>query len=117
MKKGFTLVELLTIIILLGIISAIAFPIITDQVELAKNEAYEQTVNSIERAAKRYGATNILGYETEERSLPLSTLISSGYLEEADLINPKTDKQMTGCVFYSWNEENRVYNYRYDPNC
>lgn len=117
MKRGFTLVELLAIIVLLGIISLIVYPIVNNQVNLAKNEAYDRTVNSIEDAAKRYGTINMLGYPTEEQALPLTTLISSGFLDEDDLINPKTDKQMTGCVYYKWNESNKVYEYRYDPNC
>lgn len=117
MKKGFTLIELLATIILLGIVSAIVFPIVNNQLDLAKNKAYEQTVNSIEEAARRYGTKNILGYETTEQALTFSTLISSGLLKEEDLINPKTDKKMTGCVYYKWNEANKVYEYRYDPNC
>lgn len=117
MKKGFTLVELLTVIILLGIISLIAVPMVTDQISLAQEQAYQQNVVSIEDAARRYGTTNMLGYSTVEQKLELSTLISAGILDEKDLKNPKTKKQMTGCVYYKWNESNNIYEYRYDPNC
>lgn len=117
MKKGFTLVELLAVIVLLGIVTLIAFPLVNDSVDLAKEEAYNQTVNSIEEAAKRYGTINMLGYSTEEQILTLETLISSGMLKESDLVNPKTDKKMTGCVYYKWLEEEKMYDYTYDPNC
>lgn len=117
MKKGFTLVELLAIIVLLGVVALIVYPIVTDQIDIAKNKAYEQSVNSIEEAAKRYGTTNMLGYSTDEQILQLSTLVSSGLLDEDDLINPKTEEKMTGCVYYKWDDTNKVYNYRYEPNC
>lgn len=117
MKKGFTLVELLAVIILLGIISMIAVPLINDQIQLSREKAYEQNVVSIEEAARRYGTTNMLGYSTEEQKLSLTTLISAGLLDEKNLVNPKNDKQMSGCVYYKWNNTNNIYEYRYDPNC
>jgi len=116
MKKGFTLVELLAIVILLGVISVIAVPIIGDQVATAKQSAYERTVDSIEEAAKRYGVTNMLGYNTEEQPLSLDRLIEAGLLEKKDLVNPVTDQELKGCVYYKWNENNNIYEYRYDPN-
>ena len=117
MKKGFTLVELLAVIILLGVVTLIAYPVINTQIETAKEQAYKRTIDSIEEAARRYGTKNILGYETIEQALPLSVLISAGELNEDDLINPKTDNKLTGCVYYKWNETNKVYEYRYDSNC
>lgn len=117
MKKGFTLVELLAIVIVLGIIVTIVTPIINNQVTLAQNEAYNVTVNSIEEAARRYGTVNLLGYDTNEQKLELSTLVDAGFIAENDLVNPKTETIMTGCVYYKWNETNKVYEYRYDPNC
>jgi len=117
MKKGFTLVELLSIIIVLGIVIVIAAPIVGNQIKLSENKAYEITVNSIEEAAKRYGTTNMLGYSTTEQVLELSTLFNAGLLKEEELINPKTEEKMTGCVYYKWNETTNSYEYRYDENC
>ena len=117
MKKGFTLVELLATIILLGIIALIAYPMINDQLSLAREKAYTQTVESIEKAARMYGTNNFLGYSTIDQELSLDTLRNAGLLEETDIINPITDTRMTGCVKYNWNETNNMYNYRYDENC
>lgn len=117
MKKGFTLIELLAIVILLGVVSMIAVPIISDEIQVAKEGAYQQTIKSIEEAAKRYGTLNMLGYSTEEQMLPLETLVSSGLLDQKDLVNPKNNKEITGCVYYKWNESNKIYEYRYDSNC
>lgn len=116
MKKGFTLVELLAVVVLLGIISAIVVPVVGNQIETARKNAYKQTVNSIEEAAKRYGVTHMLGYPLEEQGLSLDVLVSEGYLEEKDLVNPINDQKLSGCVFYKWNPESNIYEYRYDPD-
>ena len=47
MKKGFTLVELLAVIILLGVVTLIAYPVINTQIETAKEQAYKRTIDSI----------------------------------------------------------------------
>ena len=117
MKKGFTLVELITVIIVLGLIATIVVPTVGRQINFSENKAYEVVVNSIEEAARRYGTSNMLGYPTTEQVLELSTLFNAGLLKEDDLINPKTEQKMTGCVYYKWNENNNAYEYRYDENC
>ncbi len=117
MKKGFTLVELLSVIIVLGIISLIVFPVVRNQVEIARAEAYKRTVTSIEAAAQRYGTTHNLGYPTTESVIQLDTLINEGLLERKKLVDPTTDEALEGCVFYKWNETNKVYEYRYEPSC
>ena len=117
MKKGFTLVELLAIIVILGIIALIAYPVVNRQVELAQNAAYERTVASIEEAARRYGVNNNLGYSTVEQTLSLSTLVSAGELKQKDLVDPRTDATLSGCVYYKWNTETNAYSYRYEPSC
>lgn len=117
MKKGFTLIELLSVIIILGIIVAIVTPMISSQIELAQDEAYNLTVKTIEDAASKYGTKYPLGYDEDEKRMELSTLIDEGLINENDLINPKTDAKMTGCVYYKWNSSNKVFEYRYDPDC
>ena len=116
MKKGFTLVELLAVIVLLGIVALIAAPIVGDTVKTAKESAYQKTVSYIEEAARRYGVNNMLGYPAEEQGFPLEVLVKGGYLEEKDLVNPIDDQKLGGCIFYKWNSSSNIYEYRYDPN-
>lgn len=53
-KKGFTLVELLAVIIILGIISAITIPLVSTYINDSKQTAYEQLIASIEQTAQLY---------------------------------------------------------------
>ena len=117
MKKGFTLVELLAVIVILGIIAVIVVPSVRRQIELTRDESYRETVLYIEEAARRYGTTHQLGYSETEEIITLDTLIQDGQLEQKRLINPKTDDPMSGCVYYRWNDTNNIYEYRYDENC
>jgi len=47
MKKGFTLVELLAVIIILAVIALIATPIVLNVVEKTRKSAFESSVNGI----------------------------------------------------------------------
>ncbi len=53
-RKGFTLVEMLGVIVVLGIIALIVFPGINTAIKQARRDAFEASVNSIVRAMKTY---------------------------------------------------------------
>ena len=59
MKKGFTLIELLVSIAILGLIMMIAVPKIGDVINESKNNAYLETVSTIENAAQLYRIRNL----------------------------------------------------------
>ena len=49
-KKGFTLIELLAVIVILAIIAVIATPIILGIVENTRKEAFQRSVELVEKA-------------------------------------------------------------------
>ncbi len=116
MKKGFTLVELIGVIIILGIISLITFPTIDKSIKNSKEQALERIIDSIEEAAYNYSVENDIGYSTEYESIELFDLVSTGFLKE-NIINPVTDKKMQGCIFYRWYEPNKQYIFEYNEEC
>lgn len=57
-KKGFTLVELLVVITLVGVLGLITVPIINDAIKNARKKAFRETIINIVEVAKIYNAEN-----------------------------------------------------------
>lgn len=118
-NKGFTLVELLAIIIILGIIVVIAAPSITNQVQ--KGEENNRTIlnEKIENAAKIYAAK----YYASELISRENITFTLKRLQEDGLINFKDDQckdKMGESITISKNNEQKIkYNYSLlnDTNC
>lgn len=72
MKKGFTLLELLITIIILGILAAIAIPIYTSSVERARGDACISNIRTILSAWQIYNMKNTTPYDPNEtfRAVP-----------------------------------------------
>ena len=117
MKKAFTLIELLGVIIILAVVALITFPIIDNSIQKSRESALERTIENIERAAYSYSVEYDLGYPVEQQVLELSELISKGFITKEEHINPVTDKELQGCVLYNWNETKKQYYFEYVEPC
>lgn len=117
MKKGFTLVEMLSVIVILAVITLIAFPAIDNTLKESREKAYQQNIENIEKVAVTYSVTNDLGYNSEYQILSLQTLKNAGLLKDEDIVNPTNDSVMTGCVLYRWITVSNQYEFKYSENC
>ena len=115
-NNAFTLVELLGVLIILAVISLITIPIIDNAIKNSREEAYKRTVENIITAARNYGTSNNLGYETLKQPLYISELQNEGFLS-LDIKNPIDESDMTGCVWYYWDEGHKQYIFEYDSEC
>ena len=96
MKKGFTLVELLTVIVVLGIIAAIVVPNVVDTIQNSRVKSCEEQVRMIENAAKRWGTENTLNIDKDTlEPITVEKLQEQGYLPKGEIINPVTKENMT----------------------
>ena len=59
MKKGFTLIEVLTVIILIGVIGLIAFPAVNSMIKEARENLYNDQMEEIKLAAEKWSYDNI----------------------------------------------------------
>lgn len=75
-EEGFTLVELLAVIVILGIIVAIAIPAIGNVIERADTQAEAAEEELIYDAARLY----FIGEEDPDDPVTVQTLIDEGYL-------------------------------------
>lgn len=79
-KKGLTLVELLAVIVVLGIVAAIAVPAIGGVIEKSRKNADIATLQLIQDAAIRYVTTENITSVTAAEGNIASILVGEGYL-------------------------------------
>ncbi len=115
MKRGFTLVELLAVIALIGILITISIPAYNNIKKKAAERTLENKIDMLEVAAYNYGNDNINAVKNNPEDffgLTIAELIEAGYItSESDigafLINPVTGLSMTETVTITY-EDYRV---------
>ena len=119
-KNGFSLVELLCAICLVGMLSTIIAPIVIKRINSAKTEAYNTLIETIELNAKDYVITNedkIQDYNLYDNTyISIKTLIDNNYFDSS-LINPITKKTIpeTDLIYVTRNNKGKV-EAKYDIN-
>ena len=125
-KKGFTLVELLAIIVILGIIITIVYPLVVSTINDAKKNAYTSQKEIVIKAAKLYYLDHVENLpdigSSENRCVTIETLITDGYIsseelksnysmikEEKKLINPDNNTEISS-VQVKYENNKYVYN-------
>ena len=110
-KKGFTLVEILLIVVILAIILAISVPKILDIIASVEKKAYKKNVETMINTAK-------LQYETGESTGGIVKVPEGGIIYEfengeyisSDELNIKGDKQYSGSITFTENKKIVVNN-------
>ena len=86
MKKGFTLIELIGVIVILGVVAAFSVPALTKTLKKSADKEYEEFLKNISIAAENYFHNETDGVINGRRFISIGTLVSSGYLKKT--INP-----------------------------
>lgn len=115
-SKGFTLVELLAVIVILTIIIVIVVPTVKNTMNESKQKAYDVTVESIEEAAKSYLYMNSSLYRDEFTAngyitIDVQLLKDEGFLK-SDIRNPKNNEYIDGYVIITYVSANK-YTYEF----
>lgn len=117
MKRGFTLVELLATIFILGLLIIIAVPKVNTLISNSKKNVCDSILTSIEDAAE--------GYVYKNTSEVDSAITSNGYFEitlltlqeedllEVDLENPYTNENIDNTNVVKITKNGNKYEYTY----
>lgn len=113
MKRGFTLIELMAVIVVLGIIATISVISVDKVIKENKEETYKAQIATIEDAARTWGVKHIKELpdnEGEAISVPLLYLKNEGIISK-DLKNPKTNKPFNDDLYVNISYEGGIYKY------
>lgn len=99
MKKGFTLIELICVIVLLGIIAMIAIPTINTAINNSKEKAYNEQIALIEDTAKTYTSKHSLKLPNQTNGSKLCVSVAEmqkdGLLTSEAIQNPNYEEGST----------------------
>ena len=109
MKKGFTLVELMAVMIILGILTLIAVPAVTSMIKTSKEDALNITINNIKLAMRDFNKDYNLDSDGEIY-LTISMLIEGGYLD-GKIYNPSTNEVIPNDTILKIVKENGITYY------
>lgn len=116
-RKGFTLVELLAVIILLSILSSIAIFLVGDVIKTSREKLTDTQIKNIEEAAKSYyleeGINDeVYTLDNTKSCVNLSYLIDKGYINDDKIRLLVDNKEINGSVniIYKANQYSYEYN-------
>ena len=112
-KKGFTLLELLAVIVILSLILVIAVPSVNRYIKQSKEKAYNTQISTIIEAAQAYASANSGLLPRKEEfvvKITLGQLKSSGLIKE-EVKNPNDDKYFDDALTIEIKKKGETYTY------
>ena len=116
-KKGFTLIEILVVIVIIAVLATIISPVIIKLLNENRQKMYNNQIRTLEEAAKRWSVANYDKLkENETYCLSLNSLALEGYISGSDLINPKTNEDLVGSISITYNSVYDQYDFKFSGN-
>ena len=125
-KKGFTMTEVLAVMVILGLLALIAIPTYKNQVEKSKTKIYESYTAKVEDGAKKFvtecvarnkckdsAGNDISYYEDNNNGISIvESLVGNNYMEA--LKDPKGGDNCVGMVYISGAVHEQYDSYIYE---
>lgn len=118
MKKGFTLVELLGVIIVLAVIAIIVFPLVNKTIKTNKEKLYNSQLEEIKSGAEKWAYANIEMLpvnDGESVTITLFELKKGGFLT-LDIRNPITGELLPNDMVITITFKNNNFEINVDGN-
>lgn len=116
-RNGFTLAELLGVIVILSLISVITIPAVTSSLNTYKEKLCNSQLDQIISASKSWATDNIVLLPTEngkKYQVSLKTLAQYGYIDD-DIKNPVTKVNFDlDSTFVTITRVNKTFTYELD---
>lgn len=117
-RNGFTLVELLAVLIILMLLITITVPLISNVMKDSRKKATEKLISNIEVSAKKYVTDNIRDMEELNKfgfiNVSLKTLVENKYIQ-SNLKNPETKENLfVDDIIYVTLDYNNKLDVKYD---
>ena len=93
--KGFTLVELLAVIVILSLLLLVAVTTVSSQFKNSKDDLYDTQLNNIKLAAEMWGSDN----KVKLNSINDCVSLTLGYLKEEGYVDINIKNTYTGELF------------------
>lgn len=117
-KNGFTLAEMLGVIIILALLALVVFPTVANLIKSSKDKSYQEQVNYITDAASNWIVENASTLsKTGYKCLSVADLKSSGFLESKSIIDPRDNSEMSGYVKITYNASYNQFEKEYVTSC
>ena len=124
-KKGFTLIELMAVIVILSVIAVITTPVIINVVSNVRSELSKQQKQIIENAARMWGVKELSlekqedgNYKPSQTRIPISKLKQNNYLEDKEINNLTEEELNKAGVCISYEDNQYIYKFIEDiENC
>lgn len=113
-NKGFTLVELIAIILVLSIILTVGFTTLSNSLENSNDRKYQTMIKNLEMATEEY--VNLPGVyrkvdeklkEGKRVTIDITDLVNAEVIDQIPT-NPKTKKEITGYIIVEKNSNNEL---------
>ena len=114
-KKGFTLVELIAVLVILSVVITIVITVVGPIISGSKDDLLVSQKHSVEEAAKAYYLKEG-NLDLTDSCVSISKLIRKGYIEASEVLNPKDNEPMHGSVHITYSSNQYKYEYQ-DSEC
>lgn len=109
-KNGFSLIELLGVITIMGLLVVIIIPVVDREIKKGNKKSIESTKESLIKSVKSWLVDNKVLFDDENNSLviTLSTLKEEGYVD-ANIKHPVNSECLSNSISFTVTKNNKKY--------